>query len=85
MEGRAVSEQSVDRTACQGTRGGGPREGGCQGRGGGRAEGSKGQRGAAGRAAERGGGWAGLELSVRQTQGLHYGGRGAGTAARVAP
>lgn len=37
-----------------------------------------------GGAAERGAG-AGLELSVRQTQGLHYGGRGAGTAVRPAP
>lgn len=40
MAGRAVSERSVDRTpwqgdrtACPGTRGGGPRKGGCQGSG----------------------------------------------------
>lgn len=47
-------------------------------------EGNKGQRGAAERVAERGA-EARLELSVRQIQGLHYGGIGAGTAARSAP
>lgn len=49
-----------------------------------RDEGSKGQRGAAKWVAERGA-EARLELSVRQIQGLHYGGIGAGTAARLAP
>lgn len=75
-EGRAQMPRHRDRVVCQGTRGGGPQKGGCQDR--------EEQRGAARRVAERGA-EARPELSVRQIQGSHYGGVGAGKAARLAP